>query len=344
MTRRATLLALVLVAAACLAAAAIMQPQKTAAGWLIAFIYVSAIPLGSLALLMIHRLTGGHWGDALRGFLEPLAGAIPLLALLFVPILVALPLLFPWTGDAPRVKADVAALYLNSPLFILRSAMAFAGWIALALALPHAGGRNGTLLAATGLIFYAVATSFVSVDWILSAAPSFVSTSFGASVAIMHLLAALAFAALAAPLPDEKATRDLGGLMLAVALGLTYLDFMAVLVIWYSDLPEKVDWFAARTAPPWNWLALAAFVFTAAMPVLALLLSRVRASRRALRAAGASILAGLAFHDAYLIGPPYGAWSLAAALPSLVLLAAVAVLFARLDAPARLLGTRSVAP
>ena len=47
---------------------------------------------------------------------------------------------------------------------------------------------------------------------------------------------------------DEPATRDLGGLMLAVILGLIYIDFMAVLVIWYGDLPRKVDWFALGEA------------------------------------------------------------------------------------------------
>lgn len=341
--RHAPLFVLLLVSAACIAVAEIFWPRATAAGWLIAFVYVSAVPLGSLALLMIHRLTGGHWGDALRGFLEPSAACLPLLALLFVPILIALPVLFPWVADPSRVKVDVGLFYLNSPLFIARAVIAFVGWSMLAMLLPRAAGKGGTLLAAVGLIFYAVAISLVSVDWMLSIEPAFISTSFGASVAIMQLLAALAFVALAAPLPDRSTVRDLGGLMLAVVLGLTYIDFMAVLVIWYSDLPDKVDWFVERAAPPWSWLALVGFVFCSAIPILALLLSRVRASRAALRALGASILFGLAAYDAYLLAPPYGAWALAAAFPSLVLLTTAAILFAHFGASARLLGTTTTA-
>ena len=38
--------------------------------------------IGSLALLMIHRLTGGRWGEALEPLLRPLALTLPLLLLL----------------------------------------------------------------------------------------------------------------------------------------------------------------------------------------------------------------------------------------------------------------------
>ncbi|HVZ51926.1 MAG TPA: hypothetical protein VG986_08170, partial [Pseudolabrys sp.] len=197
MNRRHTLMLTVAGAAlAALLAAVLLGVKVAAAGWLIAFFYVGAISLGSLALLLIHRLTGGHWGDALRPLLEPAAACIPLLAVLFVPVLIATPLLYPWFEGAGDVKPDVAALYLNMPLFVVRAVISFVGWSVLALALSRIGGRAGTLLAAVGLIFYAVTISLVSVDWVLSGEPVFISTSFGASVAIMQLLAALAFAAM----------------------------------------------------------------------------------------------------------------------------------------------------
>jgi hypothetical protein len=320
-----------------LIAVAVAAPRVAAGGWLLAFIDVSVVVLGALELTCIHRLSGGRWGDALRPLVEPLALCIVPLAVLFIPVLIALPALFPWSGGAPAVKPDVAALYLNSPLFVARAVIAFAGWSVLVLLLLRTGGRAGTLLAALGLIFHAVIISFVAVDWVLSVEPGFVSTSFGASVAIMQIMAALAFAAIFAPLPDEQAVRDLGGLMLAVVLGLTYIDFMAVLVMWYGDIPDKIGWFVARAASPWKWLAVAGFLLGSVLPVLALLLERVRANRSALRVAGASILAGLAFYDAYLLAPAYGAWSLATALLALVALGSVLTLFVRPGAPSGLL-------
>jgi hypothetical protein len=227
-------------------------------------------------------------------------------------VLAAMPLLYPWAAGVSAAKPDVAHLYLNGTLFTARAAVAFIGWSALAILLLPLG--RGRLLPALGLIFYAVAVSVSGTDWILSAEPVFISTSFGAGLAVTQLLAALAFAALFAPSDlTVGARRDLGGLMLAVVLGLTYIDFMAVLVVWYSDLPAKVGWFVERTAAPWRWLAVAAFIFGSALPILLLLLKRVRASRPALRLVAASIFAGLALYDAYLLAPVYGAWTLATA-------------------------------
>jgi hypothetical protein len=333
------LLAVAIVAALGLIVIAGFAPREAAAGWLIAFVAVSAIPVGSLALLLIHRLTGGRWGDALQPLLAAAAACIPLLALLFVPALIALPMLYPWAaGAVADMKPDVGAWYLNSGSFIARTLVAFIGWSALALWLPRAQGRSATLLAAIGLVFYAVSISLIPIDWILSAQPVFISTSFGASIAFMQLLAALAFAAVAAPGLDEPATRDLGGLMLAVILGLIYIDFMAVLVIWYGDLPRKVDWFVARTFAPWKWLAIGAFLLSAVAPLLALLLARVRGSRPALRVIGASVLTGLAFYAAYLLAPPYGPWALATGALSLVALFCAVLACVESGWPAALFG------
>jgi hypothetical protein len=306
------------VAAVALAVAAVIAPRQAAAGWLMGFVYVSLFPLGSLGWLLIHRLTGGCWGEALRPVFAPAAACIPLLAILFVPVVLAMPALFPWAAGASVAKPDVAHLYLNDTLFVLRAVIAFIGWSTLAILLPLVRGR---LLAAFGLIFYAVTVSFTGIDWVLSTEPMFMSTSFGAALAVTQLLAVLAFAALLAP--GELALgarRDLGGLMLAVVLGLTYIDFMAVLVIWYSDLPDKVSWFAERTAAPWRWMAVAAFIFGSALPILLLLLARVRASRTALRLVAGCILAGLALYDGYLLAPVYGVWSLATAVLATVAL------------------------
>jgi hypothetical protein len=290
-------------------------------------VFFISVPLGSLGLLLIHRLTGGQWGEALRPVLQPAALCIPLLAILFMPVLIAMPVLYPWTGGAPDIKPDVTAFYLNDGAFIARSVVALIGWSALALALPRTVGKTGTLLAAGGLIFYALAMSLIAVDWILSAEPAFVSTSFGTSAIIVQLLAALAFAALTSPRSlDPQAVRDLGGLMLAVTLGLTYIDFMAVLVIWYSDLPHKVDFLVRRTGDPWKWIAIAFFLLGAVIPILSLLFSRVRASLTALRPVAVSSLAAIALYTAWLLAPVYGAWALATgALAALTLTCALLV-------------------
>ncbi|WP_136626261.1 hypothetical protein [Bradyrhizobium macuxiense] len=274
------------------------------------------ILVGSLSLMMIHRLTSGGWGEIIAPVTEPSAAAIPLLLLLAVPIFVAIPALYPWAQRPLTVKPDVLSLYLNRPAFVVRSLVALAGWSALAFFLPRAAGGRGQLLAALGLAFHAVIISSVSIDWYLSIEAPFTSSSFGASVAITSLVAALAWATMWMPAPDdEPAIGDVGALLLATILGITYIDFMAVLVIWYGDLPREEAWFVARSHLPWTALAGAAFALGSLIPTLVLLQSRVRNQRRPLRVVGIITLVGIAANDAYLIAPARGV----AALPSALL-------------------------
>jgi hypothetical protein len=305
---------------------ATFAPRTAAAGWLVGFVLWSQIPVGSLVLMMIHRLTGGRWGDVLHPAFASAARFMPLLFVLIVPIFVAIPLLAPWAHHADGVKSDVISYYLNTPFLIGRSLIAIAGWSALAFILPRTAGPLGQLLAALGLVFHAVVISAVSVDWILSFEPPFISSSFGASVAITQLIAALAWAILwRSPALDHPVTGDIGGLLLAFVLAITYVDFMAFLVMWYSDLPSRMSWFLERDHFPWTLLATGAFIFGSMAPILALLLERVRNGVRELRAVAISVLAGLAFDYAWLIAPPFRGRSLASAVLASI---AIGLLFA----------------
>jgi hypothetical protein len=305
--------------AALLVLLVLLIPKATAAGWLVGFAFWSQILIGSLTLIMIHRLTAGRWGLAAAPAVEPAAAATPLLILLAVPLFVAVPTLYPWHQRPPAIKPDVLSYYLNMPAFVLRSAVALVGWSLFALLLPRVAGRHGQLLAALGLIFNAIAICSISIDWYLSLAAPFNSSSFGASIAIVSLVAALAWATLVAPIPpDDPALGDLGGLLLATLLGITYMNFMAVLVIWYGDLPAEEIWFVERNEFPWWLFAWAAFVLGSLAPTLALMLSKVRGSRRPLRAIGSCVLGGIAAFDIYLIAPPGGAIALLPAVLSIL--------------------------
>ena len=299
--------------------AAVFDTKAVAAGWLIGFAFWAQILVGSLTLLMIHRLTGGRWGELAAPVLAPAAAAIPLLIVLAIPLFIAIPTLYPWSRHPDAIKPDVLSYYLNTPAFIVRTVLALFGWTALAILLPRSAGARGRLIAALGLVCHTVVISSVSIDWYLSLEAPFTSSSFGASVAISSLVAALAWTTVSAPpLAGDAAIGDLGALLLATVLGITYIDFMAVLVIWYGDLPREEAWFVTRDGLPWTALAVAAFILVSLLPTLALLLSRVRNARKPLRAVGLCILIGLACYDAYLIAPPSGALTLLSGLVAIV--------------------------
>ncbi|PIK73640.1 hypothetical protein CS379_07295, partial [Methylobacterium frigidaeris] len=200
--------------------------EALARGWLLAWIAFGAPPAGALVLLLVHRITGGRWGEALAPVLRPVAALLPLVALGFLGVALALPALYPWAADPGAVKPDVAALYLNPLLFVARGAVALLGWSVLAgLVLA---GRRTRLVAGLGLAFYGLTISLVPVDWILSLEPRFTSSAFGAGFALHQILAALSLAAVASPRGlDERIAPDLANLLLATLLGVLYIGLMS---------------------------------------------------------------------------------------------------------------------
>src|ERR1044071_239407 len=67
--------------------------------YLVGFIFWTGITLGSLALLMLQHLTGGVWGLVIRRALEAATRTLPLILILFIPIIVGLKLIYPWTSS-----------------------------------------------------------------------------------------------------------------------------------------------------------------------------------------------------------------------------------------------------
>jgi hypothetical protein len=320
---------LAIVAATIVVLLAFLDPKATAAGWLIGLAFWSQILIGSLTLIMIHRLTGGRWGLLLAPSIEPAAASLPLLIVLAIPIFLALPTLYPWHHQPATIKTDVSSYYLNIPTFILRSLVALIGWSSFVIFLLRPRGRSAQLFAALGLVFNALAISSISIDWYLSLEAPFNSSSFGATIAIASLAAALAWAALTVPsLPADPALSDLGCLLLATLLGLTYMNFMAVLVIWYGDLPAESVWFVERAQFPWQQFAWAAFALASLLPIFALMIAKMRSDRGPLRAIGGGVLIGMAAFDIYLIGPPVGT---AAILPAVLSILTIGLLLIGLD-------------
>ncbi|MHB2207931.1 hypothetical protein [Methylobacterium sp. CM6257] len=275
-----------------------------ARGWLLAWLTWSTVPVGSLVLMLIHRVTGGRWGESLAPALRPAAALVPLAALAFLGVALGLPALYPWAADPGTVKPGVAELYLDPALFDLRAAVTLVGWSVLALLCL--AGRCGALAAGLGLSFYGLTISLVAVDWILSAEPHFTSSAFAASFALHQILAALAWAAVASPAGlDEERASDLAGLILATLLGVLYMGLMSYIVAWYGDLPEKSVWYLKRGTGPWIAVLLAALAAGGILPFAALLFTRIRRSAASLRVVGLLVLVGVALHLAWYVLPAY---------------------------------------
>ena len=103
---------------------AIGNPDQFFRSYLVAFIFVLAPTLGSLALMMVHHLSGGAWGIPVRRLFEASSRTIPLLALAFVPIAFGMHHLFEWTHLDVVAKDPILTAkqpYLNTSFFIIRA-------------------------------------------------------------------------------------------------------------------------------------------------------------------------------------------------------------------------------
>ena len=87
--------------------------------------------LGCLALGMVHQLSGGAWGVVLRRPIGAATRVLPIMTLLFLPIVLGMGRLY--SGRTPDVVATDEILqhkhlYLNTPFFLVRAALYFLVW------------------------------------------------------------------------------------------------------------------------------------------------------------------------------------------------------------------------
>ena len=96
----------------------VLWPRHFFAAYLVGYLFWMGVVLGSLGLTMLHHLTGGSWGLVVRRPLEAGAATVPLMALLFVPLALGVPALYPWARAeaAEHLGAHLRGLrYSNEP-------------------------------------------------------------------------------------------------------------------------------------------------------------------------------------------------------------------------------------
>jgi hypothetical protein len=298
--------------------------------WLIGFMFCLGLTLGSLALLMLQHLSGGQWGMVGRRVFEAATRTLPIVALLFIPIVFGMKSLFEWTDPA---KAAVPAIhdklaYLNTNFWIGRALFYFLLWIAMSLLLNRWSAEQDRGVAVTpadsvrfrtvsapGLLAYVLTMTFASVDWVMSLDPEWYSTIFGLlTVAGQGLMAlALAIAVLALIYPSgalgphvtARHFHDLGKLLLAFVMLWAYLAFSQFLIIWSGNLPEEIPWYIERLRGGWGVVALLLVLGHFALP-FTLLLSRDLKHRSGLLAGVAMFVIAMRLVDLiWLIAPNF---------------------------------------
>jgi hypothetical protein len=256
--------------------------RSTLAAYLVAWVSIGAIPLGALGILMTSYLVRRAWTEGLHSILVAATSVIPVVAILFVPVLIAVRELYPSASSEHELPA-FKAVYLAPWFFVLRTAIYFAVLWLLALWQRVAWNDSDrmTRSASVGLIIYALLISFAGIDWIESLEPEFHSSIYGLLYLCFTLLNGAAFGTGMGLVSGRRigATKGYSALLLSIILLWAYLHAMQYIVIWAGNIPDEAVWYLKRSSGGWQFvlafLALGQFVF----PFFALLSARVRSDR-----------------------------------------------------------------
>ncbi|HXB99706.1 MAG TPA: hypothetical protein VNU74_04860 [Terriglobales bacterium] len=279
---------------------AFLAPDSFYSAYLTGFMFWLGLSLGCMAILMLHHLVGGAWSIVIRRILESGMMTLPMMAVLFLPILFHLPRLYFWARpdvlSNPKTDPkiiEIAQSYLNFNGIALRYVVYFAIWIGMAYFLNRWSTEQDTIsgqstlrfraLSSIGLVIYSLTISFAVIDWVMSLQARWISTIYGLIFIAGEALSALCFCVVIEtilskrkPMSEylnETEVHDHGKLILAFVMVWTYFNFSQWLIIWAGNLPEEIPWYMRRLNGGWEYVGLFLVIFQFAVP-FALLLSR----------------------------------------------------------------------
>ncbi len=276
------------------------SPNDFFRSYLLGYLFWLGLTLGSMALVMLQYLTGGAWGVMIRRTLESATRTLPLLAILFIPILFGMHSLYDWDNLASVRQEPVLehrSGYMNPAFFVVRAVIYFAIWGIFIYLLNRWSGEEDEhenrqtrlkALSAPGLILYVFTVTFAAADWAESLETHWYSTMWGFLFVAMQGLATMGFVIVILAWLSKRGPmrhvvkpvhfHDLGKLLLMFVMLWGYFAFSQLLVVWSGNLSDEIPWYFHRLSNSWGWLGVMLIVLQFIIPFVALLWRRVTRS------------------------------------------------------------------
>jgi hypothetical protein len=324
----------------------VKAPDRFYPSYLLAFMFVLGLSLGSLGLLMLQHLTGGNWGLIIRRPLESATRVLAVVAVLFVPIFFGMKYLYAAWLTAPRLGegalSEFQRSYLTPNGFRVRAILYFVIWGILVFlfnrwsreqdANPEDTSvrRRFKMMAGPGIILYVFVMSFAAIDWVMSLSPHWASTIYGflfvagqliSSMSLM--IAIVVLLSRTGPLSGVLQPRhihDMSKLLLAFLMLWAYFDFSQLLIIWSGNQPEEISFYFSRLHSQWGVVAVIVVVFHFFVPFFLLLSRDLKRNPKVLPAVAIWLILMRLVDLFWMIRPEFtpralpNIWDLAAAL------------------------------
>jgi len=294
-------------------AGAFLSPDSFYSAYLSGFMFWLGLSLGCMAILMLHHLVGGAWSIVIRRILESGMMTLPMMFVLFIPILLHLPTLYFWAQPQAVSDPKIAHLtqsYLTFNGTLWRYIIYFVIWVAMAWFLNRWSTEQDTIagqstlrfraLSSIGLVIYSLTISFAVIDWVMSLQAPWISTIYGLIFVAGQALSTFCFCVVIETILGKRKpmseyltsvqVHDHGKLMLAFVMVWTYFNFSQWLIIWAGNLPEEIPWYVRRMNGGWEYVALFLVIFQFVIPFCLLLSQQLKKHTRTLVKIAAWIL------------------------------------------------------
>lgn len=261
-----------------------------------------AIGLGALFFLALQYAAEVAWSVMIKRILEAISGYIPVGGLIMLLVFAAGSLhlhhLFHWMDPAvydptsPEYDKIIAnkSAYLNQPFFYIRALVYLGVFIYFmryfrqkSLLEDQQGGSEihfkSMGKAAIFLVIFAVFSSTLSWDWLMSIDTHWFSTLYGwyvfsgmwVTAMIVTLMIAIHLKSKGLmPQLNESHIHDIAKWMFAISFLWSYLWFSQFMLIWYSNIPEEIIYFRDRIEH-YPWLFFGMFFVNFAFPMIILM-------------------------------------------------------------------------
>ena len=302
-------------------------PHHYYPSYLVAFFFFLTITLGNLFFVLFQHISRAGWSASVRRVSEIIMANIPLMAILFLPIIFGIHDLYHWSHHEAVMQDHLLQgklPYLNVPFFIVRAFVFFGIWILMirkyfGFSLLQDKKRDDSLTlklqrAATySIILFALTITFSGVDWIMSLTPHWYSTIFGVYIFAGALVSGMAFFSIMLMILRKcgylkdvvtiEHFHDIGKLLYGFNIFWAYIAFCQYFLIWYSNIPEETSWFAAHFHGNWQYIGILLAVGHFGVPFL-LFMSRHAKRNLSVHFAMACWLLLMHFMDLYWIVMP----------------------------------------
>ncbi len=246
--------------------------------WILWFLFLLTIGLGSLFIVALEHVVGARWSVPLRRIPERLSGLTLLVAPAILLALFSLPVLYIWTKPEGLENPMVAGKsgWLNIPFFSARALLCILLWFIAYRIFVRGSLRQdqdkdprfnvrARRFAPVFMIIFGLTITVVAFDWISSLEPAWYSDVFGVYIFAGTFLAGLAATILLLQymmargrLPGvvQDHVYNLGGFLFAFIVFWSYIGFAQYMLMWYANMPEEVFWYQARIHGLWGGILL----------------------------------------------------------------------------------------